>query len=244
MKPYFENTIESEHIGIARYQKGLMLYDLSHQSFDLLISLDDFFALPYSTYLLDENGATLKINELGAKICGFHASDHALGRTLFEVSKKHTSQLLLDNCKRVLEQESVQIFDEFNMRYDGRSLQFLSFKFPCYDSKGQLQGTLGISIVVGEHPLAEAITLLTSLGILSTGSSPQIPQEIKLHLGGVSLTARENECLELTVKGFTAKEIAKKLSISARTVEEYLNQVKLKLGVSSKQRMIQKVLKS
>ncbi|WP_083504019.1 LuxR C-terminal-related transcriptional regulator [Legionella steelei] len=50
--------------------------------------------------------------------------------------------------------------------------------------------------------------------------------------------------LEYTVKGFTVKEIGKKLLISPRTVREYINQVKLKLAVSSKQHMIQKVLDS
>ena len=109
------------------------------------------------------------------------------------------------------------------MRHDGSFLQFLSIKFPCYDATYQLQGTLGISIVLGEHPLADAITKLTGLGLLPKDTSSQ-HQAIKLNLGNVLLTSREQECLEFTVKGFTAKDIAKKLSISPRTVEEYLNQ--------------------
>ncbi|MFI4963308.1 MAG: LuxR C-terminal-related transcriptional regulator, partial [Legionellales bacterium] len=192
-------------------------------------------------YLLDVHGATLKINELGASVCGFVGTDQALGKTIFEVSKGNTATDLLNNCESVLKQESVKIFDEFNLRHDGRGLQFLSIKFPCYDVAYQLQGILGISIVLGEHPLAEAITRLTDLGLLPKGTSPQ-NQPIKLNLCNVALTSRENECLEYTVKGFTAKEIAKKLAISPRTIEEYINQLKFKLGASSKQQMIQKVL--
>lgn len=243
MKPYFNHPIELHNIGISRYQKGMMLYDFENQNFDLLIKFDDLFALPYSVYLLDAKGATLKINEFGASICGFHAPNKAVGKTIFDVSKGNTSKKLLDNCQSVLEQESVKIFDEFNMRYDGTSLQFLSIKFPCYDSKCQLQGTLGISIVLGEHSLAQALTELTLLGLLPKKTNSQA-QTIKLNLGDAILTPREKECLEYTVKGFTAKEIAKKLSISPRTVEDYINQVKLKLGVSSKQLMIQRVLNS
>lgn len=126
------------------------------------------------------------------------------------------------------------------MRLDGRSLQFLSIKFPCYDFEYQLRGTLGISIVLGEHPLADAITRLTDLGLLPKNTSPH--QTINLNLGNVILSPREKESLEYTIKGFTAKQIAKKLLISHRTVEEYINQVKLKLGVSTKQQMVQKVL--
>lgn len=241
MKPYFNYAIELTNIGIAKYQQGMVLYDIQKQNADLLVAFSDWFSLPYSVYLLDLNGSTLKMNDICATICGFSSPNNALGKTIFHVSKGNTAQDLLANCESVLKQESVKIFDEFNMRHDGRFLQFLSIKFPCYDCKYQLKGLLGISIVLGEHPLANAITKLTDMGILPKTTNPQT-QVIVLNLGNVVLTSREQECLEYTIKGFTAKEIAKKLQISPRTVEEYINQIKLKLDVSTKQQMIQKVL--
>jgi DNA-binding CsgD family transcriptional regulator len=239
--PFF-NTIDLEHLAIAKYKNGMMLYDTSTKNADLLLPLIELFALPYSVYLLDMKGATVKINQVGSNICGFKSPSQAIGKTIFDVSMEDKGQDLLDNCDSVLQQESVKIFDEFTLRFDGRSLHFLSIKFPCYDSEYQLKGTLGISIVLGEHPLAEAITQLTDLGLLPRNTPPD--QNIKLNLGDISLTPREKECLEYTVKGFTAKQIAKKLLISPRTVEEYLNQLKLKLNVGTKQEMIQKVLDS
>lgn len=220
-----------------------MLYDVQTHHADLLVSFSELLLLPYSVYLLDVHGATIKINDVGAHICGYRSPDQAIGKSIFHVSKGNTAQDLLDNCESVLKQESVKIFDEFNLRHDGRFLHFLSIKFPCYDHKHRLQGVIGISIALGEHPLADAILKLIDLGLLPKHTNPQ-NQSIKLHLGGVQLTSREQECLELTVKGFTAKDIAKKLSISPRTVEEYINQIKLKLDVSTKQQLIQKVLKS
>ncbi|MGQ3887652.1 LuxR C-terminal-related transcriptional regulator [Legionella sp. CNM-1927-20] len=243
MNPYFSESIESINIGITKYQNGLLLYDVknkNNKNIDLLINLAELFALPYSVYLLDVNGATVKINEAGATICGFNSSNHAIGKTIFAVSMESAKQLL-DNCKLTLKQESVKIFDEFNTRLDGKSLQLLSFKFPCYDFAYQLRGTLGISIVLGEHSLANAITQLTTIGLLPKNNSDET-QALKLNLGNALLTPREQECLEYTVKGFTAKQIAKKLSISPRTVEEYINQVKLKLDTCTKREMIQKVL--
>lgn len=241
MKPYFDYPIQLNNIGITKHQQGMALYDIQNHHADLLLNFTQLFSLPYSVYLLDADGATLKINDTGARICGFNSSDQALGKTIFHVSKGNTAQDLLDNCESVLKQETVKIFDEFNMRHDGRFLEFLSIKFPCYDSQRQLQGLLGISIVLGEHPLADAIVKLTELGLLPKTTSPH-DQTIKLNLGTCVLTTREQECLDYTVKGFTAKEIAKKLFISPRTVEEYINQVKAKLGVSTKQQLIQKVL--
>jgi DNA-binding CsgD family transcriptional regulator len=242
MKPYFNESIECDRIGITKYQNGMLLYDKKNDKnhYALLLDFIDLFALPYSVYLLDKQGATVKINEVGTKVCGFHTPDQAIGKTIFDVSSGHSAKDLLDNCDSVLQQESVKLFDEFNTRFDGRALHFLSIKFPCYGITHQLQGTLGLSIVIGEHPLAEAIMHLTQLGLLPKNTPHN--QAISLDLGNVLLTPREQECLEYTVKGYTAKQIAKKLSISPRTVEDYLNQTKSKLGVATKQEMIQKVL--
>lgn len=241
MNPYFESSIELKDIGIAKYQNGLMLYNrIKNKNIDLLLGLVELFTLPYSVYLLDTKGATVKINEVGASICGFNSPGQAIGKTIFDVSIGNSAKHLLDNCESILQQESVQIFDEFNMRFDGRSLQFLSVKFPCYNAQYQLRGTLGISIVLGEHPLADAIMRLTDLELLPKNTPENQP--LKLNLENAILTPREKECLEYTIKGFTAKQIAKTLLISPRTVEEYINQVKLKLGTHTKREMIQKVL--
>jgi len=58
----------------------------------------------------------------------------------------------------------------------------------------------------------------------------------------VELTCREQECLFYFFKGFTTKEIAKKLDISHRTVEDYLASVRRKYGCSNKFELRKKVL--
>lgn len=49
-----------------------------------------------------------------------------------------------------------------------------------------------------------------------------------------TITQREKDCIDLLIKGFSMKMIANELSISPRTVEYYLQCVKIKLGCSSK----------
>jgi DNA-binding CsgD family transcriptional regulator len=51
------------------------------------------------------------------------------------------------------------------------------------------------------------------------------------------LTPREKECLILCLKGKTAKESGKVLQISFRTVEEYINNLKVKLGCRHKREL-------
>lgn len=51
---------------------------------------------------------------------------------------------------------------------------------------------------------------------------------------------REIECLQLTMHGKTAKQIARILEISHRTVEEYLTNIKIKTHSTSKSELIEK----
>jgi len=51
-------------------------------------------------------------------------------------------------------------------------------------------------------------------------------------------TSREIACLPLLIKGCTSKQIAEFLSISHRTVEDYVNNIKHKMNVSTKNELI------
>jgi DNA-binding CsgD family transcriptional regulator len=52
------------------------------------------------------------------------------------------------------------------------------------------------------------------------------------------LSVREIECLKLYIAGKSAKEISNLLSLSARTVENYINNIKSKLKIFSKSELI------
>ncbi|MCF6776715.1 LuxR C-terminal-related transcriptional regulator [Thiotrichales bacterium 19X7-9] len=55
---------------------------------------------------------------------------------------------------------------------------------------------------------------------------------------GISLTARELDCLYEIGKGFTMKEVAKNFNISPRTIETHLNHIKDKLSLTTKSDLI------
>lgn len=56
-----------------------------------------------------------------------------------------------------------------------------------------------------------------------------------------TITPREKEVLDLLMHGLTAKEIAKQLGITHRTVEGYTSRLRRKLGVTNKAAMAAKV---
>ncbi|MFI4955545.1 MAG: helix-turn-helix transcriptional regulator [Gammaproteobacteria bacterium] len=52
------------------------------------------------------------------------------------------------------------------------------------------------------------------------------------------LTLREEQCLQHVLIGRTAKETAKTLGISYRTVEDYLNNLKIKFNCHKKRELL------
>ncbi len=60
----------------------------------------------------------------------------------------------------------------------------------------------------------------------------------------IFLTKRELDCLSALSQGKTYKEVAVALSLSPRTVETYLNQIKEKTGTSYKSKLIDSFLKN
>ncbi|MDF1655107.1 MAG: helix-turn-helix transcriptional regulator [Coxiellaceae bacterium] len=74
-----------------------------------------------------------------------------------------------------------------------------------------------------DYRLQQLTTLLESVPAKEALSAEQIKAQ---------LTPRELQCFLYVVQGRTAKQIASELQLSKRTVEEYLNHMKQKLGLT------------
>lgn len=59
----------------------------------------------------------------------------------------------------------------------------------------------------------------------------------------IDLTARQLDCVRLLVKGYSMKMIAQELNISPRTVESYVEQIKVKTQTYSKGELVKFLLK-
>ncbi len=226
---------------VTNFNHGITLISSHHDKLLSTPNVAQLFELPFSVYFLDKDAKTVLINEEGASVCGFQSAEDSMGKTLVAVSEKKSAGLLIDNCHHVIQTQATKIFDEENIRQDNKIIQFISVKMPWYNNNNII-GLMGISIVLGKHSLSDALSKLSVLGFLNqdrfiepTRSFPLNALKIK----DVALTKRELQCLQLTVKGFTAKKIARYLGISFRTVEEYLTNVRQKSGVNSKSELIE-----
>jgi DNA-binding CsgD family transcriptional regulator len=58
----------------------------------------------------------------------------------------------------------------------------------------------------------------------------------------VSLSKRQSECMFFLLRGKTAKDIAKILNLSPRTIEDHIDQIKLKLNCTTKSELLEKAI--
>jgi DNA-binding CsgD family transcriptional regulator len=219
-----------EDLFLARIDHGVQLANraITPNSF----TIKQLLALPMSTWLLDQSGATIAINTEGIQVCGFESLEHALGHSIEAVSQKQSADVLIDNCKQTIQRDEIKLFDETQIRKDNIIQQFISLKSPLYDESHNIIGVCGFSIVVGRHSIADSLNILSQLSLLSPASVKPDP------LAALHLPPREKQCLQLICKGYTAKMIAKKLALSFRTVEGYIETLKRRLGAQSKSELM------
>lgn len=201
-------------------------------------TVDDVLKLPFNFYFLDTEGKTEIMNEESAIICGFESAADSIGKSLFDVSEEESARNLINNCSEVINENTVKIFEEDNTRSDGMSVHFLSIKSPWYDEHNTIMGVFGCSIVLGKHGLAASLSSIVQLGLFYSDHMP-VFDKTNLNINKTYLSKREMDCLYLTIKGYTAKKIARELQISHRTVEEYLVNIRMKKGASSKAELIE-----
>jgi len=235
---------------IYRYKNGVKLINPESEHLDARLSaagfrtghtVDSILKLPFNFYFLNTQGTTQLMNEESALMCGFKSAEDALGKSLFDVSHEESAKTLINNCAEVINDNVLKIFEEENTRKDGEHLNFLSIKCPWYDLDDSILGVFGCSIVLGKHGLANALSSVIDLGLFDSDKIPLTnPNSLtQLKINKTYLTKREIECLQLTIKGYTAKRIARQLNISHRTVEEYLCNIRIKTGTSSKAELIE-----
>ena len=221
----------SDELCIQRWGNGIKLIkpdNNTHAEKHIL----NMMQLPFPVYFEDTDHIQIKSNEWTATACGFISLNDFIGKSPFKYFKRDTIVEKLANHKAVLNHQKYMITEEHALRQDGSDLHTLSVRMPWYSGDNKMIGIFGCSILLGQNPLAESLAQLSSLGLFQP-----IAQS-----GHFDLSKREIDCLRLTIKGKPAKQVGYELGISQRTVEEYLDNIKRKLKVTSKAALIEKAI--
>jgi DNA-binding CsgD family transcriptional regulator len=184
-------------------------------------------------YWKDEQGNYLGCNDLLAETNNLKSREAIIGARDYELFPKQTADSFIDADKKVFNGGGVrQSFDSVIYK-SGRIIQFLTTKMPLYDGDKAIKGVFGISFYVSEEKLPVFKTQLDLNNHIKNFANEaqsfnDVPERIIIK--DVKLSRRESSCVYYLAKGFSAKQIASKLSICHRTVECFLERAKKKLG--------------
>lgn len=112
-------------------------------------------------------------------------------------------------------------------------------KSPIYDHSNSITGTLGHAVEIDNN--FKQISYLLSKELTKNNNNGISQKSFSIgaqHNTSIKLTPRQSECLFLLLKNKTAKETAKILSLSSRTVEDHITQLKYIFNCQSKHELI------
>lgn len=238
----------SDELLIQRHNKGIRLVKpIENQRSDYIngLSLDiaTLFKLPLNIFFVNNESIALKVNETTTRVCGVMSPKDCIGKTMHAVAKKEAAEFCLRHDQNVIKMNKLIISEVPLVLLNETTNQIISFKFPWYNADDKVIGVFGCSFKIGcsnSPSLSEALTLISNMGILPSNNLSNIDSYMPgTKLGDVYLSKRESECLHHMVRGKSIKAIANKLGLSAKTVENYINRIKFKLGVSYKSELIE-----
>lgn len=231
-------TILTNDVFIKRHLSGIQLLLPEESELNNANPLTEMLNVPVSVILLDNNSKIKWINNQNATTLGFDSTEAALGKTIKSAYKEKSAAFSLQHDLDVLQTRKHIIKEEACERVDDRDFYAITAKMPWYDQHDNIIGLIGYSIAVGLDPIHSMQYALQTFAKLN--GFVQTPADISvINHDDIYFTRRETDLIMYIVKGKTAKEIGALMSLSRRTVEFYIENIKNKIGVNKKSQLIE-----
>jgi DNA-binding CsgD family transcriptional regulator len=242
----------SSELTLYRYNNGIGLLrpDFKNKQniypprLDTHQTVADILQYPFSTYFTSKDSVLQCYNE-GCQIAvGLSSLRAGLEKRLDQMIPRTIADKVILNNNEVIKSKQDKIFEEFTISHNDQDIVFLTVKSPWYDKENKIIGTFGCSIALDGNSsnLVNFITMIKQLGLLNSSYYCDKLISSKITLNNWYLSQRETEVMHYIARGKSAKQTAKVLEISPRTVEQHLENIKIKVGVSSKSDLISKVI--
>lgn len=179
-------------------------------NFDFIHRICDF--LPGNLYVKGLKGEYLFVNDFYKSDLVSHGyiqkNETVIGLTDHDLFTKQTADIFRENDLSVIETQKIEVREEIVIAEDTPLIRkFISKKKPLHSDDHSIIGVIGYSF--------EASSIHTGYG-------------------DISLSSREVDCLSLLYFGYTAKQMADLLFLSARTIETHVRRLKSKLHCNNR----------
>lgn len=188
------------------------------------IDIDSFTDLPIIVFWKDLDNRYYGCSDGMCKLFNIQSTSEVIGLRDDELQQVHAEQLVV-NDEHVMQQEQpITIIEPIQHAQNAITQYVTTIKSPLYDYNDKLAGVFGVTF--------DGLVDLTFTQSVINKIVANLPSNKKLL---ARLTERELQCLQLLCeKSLAAREIAAELGISRRTVENYFENIKIKLGCKNK----------
>jgi DNA-binding CsgD family transcriptional regulator len=216
------------------------------------VDIEPFLFLPANVFFQTRDNIGIACNDLTASMLGWRSRREYAGRTYREMAEAVNDQtgeyekFRKDDLDVITSQKPKLSIVEPTLKHaSGWDIQFVTNRIPIFDNDGIIAGTLGISFDIGNFeqiPHANALTKLLLSQFPNLAKQSSKVEKARTDFIRTILSKREKDCIYHLMLNKTAKESARLLGLSNRTVESYLDSAKNKLGCSSKSKLVEKAL--
>lgn len=243
----FNKLDVSSELQVYRFGHGIKLIKPNtrnkkciHYGWNTNHTVSRLLTIPCSIYFDNTNGIIQQVNEHNSALCGFDSANQAIGKTYFSRFTAKTAQLLLENDHKVMKNENTQFLEETIQQHNTDLVsQVLSIKMPWYNDQNKVIGLFGLSVILGKDSLADSLALISKMGLLI--SKENLSASIGSEMNGIYLSKQQQICAKFLLMGISIKEIALRMNLSPRTVENYIENIKFKCGCHNRTDLIIKL---
>lgn len=191
----------------------------------------------------DKQSRYLKGNAQLAKLLGFKCSEELIGITDYDIrcdAAAH-ADLYVEEDQRLQNTGYLPSSVCIGRYANDQPKVLLGNKSLFFDENSKPLGTVAYAIELDNRILKDSY-LLYSNYVKQDVKKNQVIYYLNSEYQGIELSTRQAQCLFYLLRGKTAKEIAKLLHLSSRTVEDYLSTIKSKMDCTNKAQLIEKAI--
>ncbi len=201
-----------------------------------------FTQLPGMIIIMDINSNFITSNNYTANLLGYSRHEALVGLNAFEVRcpAAESADEFIKQDQYVLKNESEISLLDIHTYADNQAKIFLTKKKPFY-MNGKISGVICHCTEIHSDTFSNlcATLIQTDKKYLDSSHSNQRSYMIGSTENVTKLSKRELDVLFYYLRGKTAKTIAKALDLSYRTVENYIQNIKNKIKINTKEDLIE-----
>lgn len=179
----------------------------------------------------DKNLQYTDMNDTAARVFGFGNRENAIGKCDYDIPSGLSifADIFRENDSQIIKNETPRKFLEIQPCANNEWKILHVAKNPYYE-KGRIAGVIAYSVdITKTYMKIEQFFMPNKTNTMTRDATAD--SNFKKN---PQLNARESECLFFLLRKCTAKEIANFLKISHRTVEYYIEELKLKFFCGTK----------